>query len=450
MEAALDYALADKVRSATPRALGGWYGLGVIILASVIGSLVGKGLIALVAEPIKRSLDLSDGQLGLINGLALTLVTAIAAVPIGWLADRIDRRWLLAACVLIWSAGSAGFALSATFPMLFGFSMAIAVGEAVLGPITYSMIPDLFPRERWVLANSVMIVGVLLGFYLSMGLAGSLLGYVGAHEALLPAWLGGREPWRATMVLCSLTGPLLALLIMVMRLERHEPVAAGAGGGSSGGDVLRYFRQEGRTLAGIFLGFGISYAAAGALGAWGAVILTRLFGAEPARIGEVLGYGGAIAAITGVGAAVLVVRLLRPRFGDRTPMLVAQLALLLGLIATVPLLFVRSAEQFFAIVLLKTGLLYMATSLSPTVLQLVSPPRMRGRVIAIGGMAMLLCQSLMPWLIGIVSDRVFTGPRGILEAAISVVLPALVIGLVTLGWGSVTLPRTIRTAAADD
>ena len=124
----------------------GWYGLSVVVLASIVGS-VNKGLIALVAEPMKQNMGLSDAQLGLLTGLALTFVTALATYPVGAIADRFDRRWLLAGCILIWSAATVGFGFATSFTTLFLFAMGIAVGEAVLGPVTYSMIRICFPSD---------------------------------------------------------------------------------------------------------------------------------------------------------------------------------------------------------------------------------------------------------------------------------------------------------------
>ena len=426
----------------------GCYGLGIVILASVIGSVIGRGLIPLVAESVRTSLGLSDGQLGLLTGLALTFVTALAALPIGWLADRMDRRWLLAGCVLIWSAGTAGFGLSHSFGVMFAFTMAIACGEAVLGPITYSLIPDLFPRRQWVLVNSIFAAVVLIGTYLGMALAGQLIALATAARASLPFGLGVLDPWRAAMIMASATGLVLAPLILAMRVTRTG--AASAGDHAALRDVIAHFRRHRRALFGVFLGFGLSYAAFGAQSGWSAVILQRQFGADPAEIGQVLGVFGAVASLTGVGAGLLAVRLMRRRWGDATPMLVAQLGLFAGLIVSLALPVVQTAAQFYIVSLLKVGLTYMATSLSPTVLQLIAPARMRGRVVAIGGMLTIVCGSLMPWLIGIVSDAFFAGPTGILRAMTAVLVPSMAIGLLFLRWGTTALPATVQAVAEGD
>jgi hypothetical protein len=45
---------------------------------------------------------------------------------------------------------------------------------------------------------------------------------------------------------------------------------------------------------------------------------------------------------------------------------------------------------------------------------------------------------------------VFHGSSGILQAMSVVIIPALLVGLLFLRWGSVTLPETIRVGSADE
>jgi MFS family permease len=422
--------------------IAGWYGLFVLVLALVLGS-VNTSIIALVSESIKGSLSLSDAQIGMLNGLALTLVTAIATVPMGWLADRIDRRVLLTVCVGIWSAATFAFAQSTSFEAMFLFAMGIAVGEAVLGPIVYSMIPDLFPRRMWIVANFVFYVAALVGAYAGFAASGAIIAFVDASQTALPAFMEGMDPWRAALTVVAAIGPLVMLLVLVMQLRRSGTTADGSGG--SGG-LLQYFRTHARTLAGVFLGFGLTYAAFGAQSRWNAMVLQRIFGEKQADIGLLMGYVGGGAALIGVAAAWAMVRWLRPRHGDFAPMLVAQFGLLVGLLVTLALPFVETGAQYYAVIATKVLFTTMAMSLSPAILQFIAPAHLRGRVIALGGMVTVIFQSFMPFLIGFVSDQYFTGPKALLWSLCVVIIPVLVVGLALLRFGSSSLPATIRAA----
>ncbi len=436
----------EGVRPTSKALAWAWYGLFVLILTSIIGN-VNKSLIFLVAEPIKQSLKLSDAQLGTLTGLALTLTTALATIPMGWLADRMDRRALLAVCVIIWSAATVGFGFSQTYPAMLLFAMGVAVGEAVLGPITYAMIPDIFPRDRWIVANFVFYVAVLLGFYAGMGLGGSLLGYVGANASSLPAMFAGLEAWRTTIVISVMFGPVLAVMILLMNVRKSRSAEAPVP--TESGNVLLFFRQHARTLAGVFFGFGLSYAAFGAQAAWSPPILQRLFGENPAQIGQTLSLGGGGGALAGVAIAYASVRAARPRFGDQAPLVVAQWGLLIGLVISLGIPFVQTANQFYAVVFAKITFTTVAMSLSPALLQTIAPANMRGRVIAIGGMVTVIFGSLMPTVIGLISDMMPGDPRGILWAMSGVVIPVLIAGVGFLRWGAATIPDTIRLVSEE-
>ncbi|KAI1696387.1 major facilitator superfamily domain-containing protein [Ditylenchus destructor] len=82
-----------------------WYTLAVLLVATILGS-VDAMLVTLLTEPMRATLALSDTQIGMLKGAGLVLFTGLATLPLGWLGDRYDRRLVLAACVLVWSAAT--------------------------------------------------------------------------------------------------------------------------------------------------------------------------------------------------------------------------------------------------------------------------------------------------------------------------------------------------------
>jgi hypothetical protein len=65
-----------------------WHGLAVLVVATIFGA-VDRQILVLLAEPVRRTLGLSDTSLGMIQGIGITLFAGIAAVPVGWLSgDR--------------------------------------------------------------------------------------------------------------------------------------------------------------------------------------------------------------------------------------------------------------------------------------------------------------------------------------------------------------------------
>lgn len=439
-------ATTDPAYRVTDRTIvAAWYGLAVLVVATVLAS-VDRQIIVLVTEPLRKALGLSDTQIGTLNGVALTLVSMIATFPLGWLADRIDRRRLLATCVVVWSAFTALCGLSQNFTQLFACSMGIAVGEAVLGPITYTLIADLFPPQKWMVANYVYFVTGVLGGAAGMAFSGAVIGIAEATHAALPAAVSALDPWRIALLLVAVPGPVLGLLILLIR--RTPRAATPEKAGSSQG-LLEYFATHLRSFVGVFAGFGFVAAAQGTIGAWVPVVLVRELHESPSTAGLHMGAVLTVGAMAGVVFSYALVRWMRPRTGDMTALKVAQLGGFLALLC-MPLYFVvGNTTQFYGVVALQGAATICALSLSPTVLQLMAPSNLRGRVIAIGGLFYLVLLSLSPVVVGAISDAFGQGAPGTLLASILLVAaPCYLLGVVLLRFAEPTLLRTFATAGA--
>lgn len=157
-------------------------------------------VLAVVLEPIKREMHLTDGQLGLLSGLAFALLYAILGLPLARLADRASRKLVLTASLAGWSLFTAATGLSHSFTALFGARVGVGVGEAGCVPSAHSMIGDLFPAHRRALAISVFQAGGVAG--LSAGL-------------VLTGLIADRIGWRGAMVVVGLMGLPLALLTLL-------------------------------------------------------------------------------------------------------------------------------------------------------------------------------------------------------------------------------------------
>jgi MFS family permease len=414
------------------------------VVATVLAS-VDRQILILVTEPLKRSLHVSDTQIGALNGIGLTLVAALATFPLGWLVDRVDRRALLAFCIVFWSLSTAACGLTQTFPQIFACSMGIALGEAVLGPVSYAVIPDLFPKERWIQANYVFFVTGVVGTAAGLTFSGGVIGLAESHRAMLPPTFATMDPWRLALFAVGAPGVLLAVLVLLIRLPRQVAHVST----SSSGSLRRYMREHLRTLIGVFLGFSLVACAYGTLGTWIAVVLVRDFGETPAHTGVRLGSVMALGSILGVVSSAGLVRWLRPRVGQLIALRVAQIGSA-GACLAIPLYaLAHETWYFYGIVCLQVIASTCALSLSPTVLQLMAPRLMRGRVVALGGLLSMLFVSLSPLAVGVVSDALGHRPMGLVWAIMAVAAPCYVLGFVFLHFAESSLPRTFAAVAAE-
>src|SRR5580765_4080579 len=71
-----------------------WGVLWVLCFVYVLNFL-DRQLLSILAKPIQDSLHVTDGQLGLIGGLYFAIFYCFIAVPVGWLADKTNRVWVL-------------------------------------------------------------------------------------------------------------------------------------------------------------------------------------------------------------------------------------------------------------------------------------------------------------------------------------------------------------------
>ncbi|WP_455774391.1 MFS transporter, partial [Burkholderia stabilis] len=165
--------MRSGITGRSPSLSRAWFALVVLALAAILG-ITDRQMLTLAIEPLKRDLHLDDTGLGVIVGFGPILFSALASPLLGWLADRVDRRWLLVVCVLVWSAGTALCGLVTQGWMLFLCTLTLAVGEAGLGPVVYSLLPDLFPPRLRTAANTLFFAVALFGAGLGIAGAGAI------------------------------------------------------------------------------------------------------------------------------------------------------------------------------------------------------------------------------------------------------------------------------------
>lgn len=159
---------------------------------------IDRHILAVLLVPIQNDLGVSDTAMGLLTGFGFAAFYAIAALPLSRIADKGNRRNLLAISISVWSFATAVCGLVANYWQLLFARIGVASGEAAAGPANMSMIGDLFPAAKR---------GAALGIFMLGASTGVLFGYfVGAQ-------LGETFGWRMTFVIVGVPGILIGLLI---------------------------------------------------------------------------------------------------------------------------------------------------------------------------------------------------------------------------------------------
>ncbi|MEK6606378.1 MAG: MFS transporter [Myxococcota bacterium] len=173
----------------SPRAI-----LALLLLINLVNYL-DRQIIFTLNPVLKREFALSDTQVGLL-GSVFAIVLAVFSVPLGVLADRWRRKWVIALGVGLWSVATALSAFAGSFGALLFYRSLVGIGEATYAPAASALITERFPHERRARAIGVFNLGMIVG-----GGAGMALG------GLLGETLG----WRAPFLIVGLPGLALAI-----------------------------------------------------------------------------------------------------------------------------------------------------------------------------------------------------------------------------------------------
>jgi MFS family permease len=423
---------------------GGWYTLGTVLAVTAF-AYADRYLITLAAAPIAISLRLTDAQLGAVQGLAFAVFTVLAVYPIAWAADRFDRRYVLGACVVVWSLGAGGIGLAQNFVQLFAAAVAMAAGEAALVPLTMSIVPDLFKGRKRALANGVQYFCTVMSVSLALIMGGLALGALEAAHPHLPAVLRRWEAWRLTFFLVVAPTPLFLIAIAFARLRHAQPPSLAADGAwPREAKLLPFLRAHWRPVFMILSALALFSLAYGGFVIWLPIVCARLFGATPAQNGMASGVAVSVATLSGAPIGTFLLRRLMPQVGRRASVRLAWRIMLVSTPIILTFAFVGSLLQVYVLWALYGTAGTAIGVLVATILQDMAPAAVRARFLAIYSIAAALCSGVGPSLVGEISDWL-GGSRGLLYALIAVALPAWLVGTLLMRLGEARF-----AALADD
>lgn len=357
----------------------GWYAVAVLLVAYVV-SFIDRVVLSLLVPAIKADLGISDTAISFLQGLAFTLFYCVMGLPVGWLADRINRTRLISGGIALWSAMTAACGMAGNYWQLFLARMGVGVGEAALSPAAYSLIADYFPKERLGRALGVYTAGAFLGAGIAFLVGGIVIAAVAGADAVALPVIGDVKPWQFVFIAVGLPGLLVALWTLTIR----EPVRRGTliGAKPSVRQTFRYVTSHWHTFVGHFFGFALLAVPFNIVVGWVPTFLDREFGFDPARSGVALGAIMLVFSSTGVVCGGLLAdRMHRHGLDDGTLRVAIFAAVLLAPIG-------YAAFQMPTVeltLLMLAPVAFLATfsfGAAPTAIQLASPNRMRGQISA--------------------------------------------------------------------
>jgi len=415
-----------------PSPAQGWYAVSILVIAYIF-SFIDRTIIALLVEPIKQDLQISDFGIGLLQGLAFAIFYALVGIPIGRLADRYSRRRIITAGIFLWSLMTAACALAKSFMSLFLVRVGVGIGEAALSPSAYSMISDLFPREKLGRATGFYSAGAFLGLGIAFLAGGWVIQILSSAGSIDLPLVGVMKPWQMTFIVVGLPGVLVAFLMMTVK----EPVRRGKLTGHDKGIplqlVVSYVKANGKLFTMLFSGFALIAVPLTTFITWGPAYMARVHNFSMAETGFMLGM--ILLFLSPAGAYFggwLIDRLQKLGYADatlRVGLLVAILLLPLSFYAT------RISNSTMTIVLFcpYVFIMSMPIAAAPTTLQMLVPNQMRAQISAIWMLVLNILSAIAgPTLVGFITtywlrDDIAVGSSLTLANCLSILIAGLLL-----------------------
>lgn len=387
-----------------PSAGMAWYAVGILVVAFIF-SFIDRIIIALLVEPIKADLGISDFGIGMLQGLAFAVFYALVGIPIGRWADRYSRRWIIGTGIFLWSVMTAACGLAQNFMQLFLARVGVGVGEAALSPAAYSMISDYFPRERLGRALGVYQAGAFIGAGLSFLVGGLVIGFVMGGDDLVLPLIGAVRPWQMVFIAVGLPGILVALLMFTVREPARRGTLAGHDGGVPLAAVIRYVGQHRRLFLAHFCGFALLAVPITTILTWVPTYFTRVLGYALPQTALMLGAILILLSPAGVYTGGWLVDVLQRRgYADAT----FRVGIIAGILL-LPLSFLATSSTNPTAALVLFGPFAFVASLSmavaPAALQLVVPNQLRAQISATWMLVLnIVTAGIGPTAVGFISS----------------------------------------------
>ena len=427
--------------AAAPAPLGGapaheaprdrWYVLGLLTVVYAL-NIADRFSISTLIEPIRKELWLSDGGVAFLTGGALGLFYVTVGIWVAVLADRWNRRNILAASLAVWSGITALCGLTHSYLQLLLARFGVGIGEAGGTPPSTSILADKFPPARRPLALTVFALGACLGAWLGSSVAGA------AAE---------RGGWRLAFLVLGLPGVVIALIVwLTVREPRRGQLDSRARTESASlRDTLRFVARQ-RSAVHLLLGGAVATFWSWGLMWWTPAFLQRSHHMGLAQAGAVLGsmhlYAGT--------AGTLLAGLLMAQRRAADPRFVARLLAVVVVLTTLPsLLAYWVTGERAALVLLWLFVPGVYFYIGPILglLQNVVPANMRATTCALLLFAANIANLLLaPQIVGWLSDwfgAAYGAGRESLRWALLLLAPT---GL----WAAWHLWRSAATIRADE
>jgi predicted MFS family arabinose efflux permease len=259
----------------------------LILLTLVYGlSIVDRSIFGLLLQPIKQEFQFSDTMLGLIGSVGFAFTYAFAGLPLSRLADRLNRKQVVALGLATYSLITALTGGCASAFQLATARVGLAIGEAAVLPAATALISDYYPRKSRARAMGVLGAGPPLATLLGFSIAGAVSQSFG---------------WRGAYVSVGMLGLILAVIVQLTMTEPDRGQSEETPPDRRPMSLLStlIFLSGQRSYVLLIAGAVLMACTMASLGAWGPAFLGRVHHLSGRELGFDLGLIAGIGGIVG-------------------------------------------------------------------------------------------------------------------------------------------------------
>jgi len=412
-------------------------------------SFIDRTVIAMIIDPIRADLNITDTQVSLLLGLAFALAYSFGGIPVSWLVDRFPRRLILYFSVTFWGLATATCGLAGTFGQLFLARLAVGLGESPLHPSSHSMISDAFPRRHLAKAISVYSMGAVIGSGLALVLGGWAVSSILSLQPFHAPLIGEIKPWQMIFVFIGLPGiPLAFLIFFFKEPERQGRLSKSDRQTAPWSELFVFLKKRWVLLTCYTVAFGGMQIVNGAFIWWQPAYLSRFYHMSPAEYGLALGLVSAVAGVAGMLFSGWMVDHLYKRGFKDAHMRYYFWAIIVSTPFTLIALLAENIWIYFGLIWITKLLLLNFLGFSSALIQLISPNELRGRMSAIFVNLVLAfsAAALGPLVPALISDYVLHDEVRLGRALAITIVVFVPLALIALSIGRKALVEAIEEA----
>src|SRR5215831_2986261 len=262
-----------------------YYVLGILTLVYALNFL-DRTIFNVLIEPIKKEFALSDTTMGLLAGFGFVLFYSLLGIPIARIADRLNRRNIVAIAFAFWSAMTFLCGMATSVASLALARIGVGIGESAGTPASQSLVADLFSKNERPRALGIYAIGTYLGVFLGYFIGG---------------WVNQHYGWRMAFFTAGLPGIALAAILWLTVSEPKRGAMAETFTPEPIGPTLGFLASQ-RSFVILLIGFCLKTYTNYATAAWIPPFLARVHHLSSAEIGT---YAGTFKGLCGIAGTLV-------------------------------------------------------------------------------------------------------------------------------------------------